>query len=262
MESIEKCIVERALHEQEIQKRLKSGTVSEKGNANGLENDCSKTWNDQSSRNQSSTSANESNISGIKSSRSRNECSERYNLWNDTDICPSYDTKPMAEAPNFANYIVFAVEKQHTVYESYARNVDQHATKHENERVLLASSILKLKADIEANKEIQKDLKKVNMFLTQELDKYKLDPNIAKLILIENQVKFLSDNVYKTSQSAQTVHMLIPKPSPYYNGKCSIHFKNPEYLKKAQWEKLCLYNVQYDKNDLANVFAPESKETT
>ncbi|GKF06690.1 hypothetical protein Tco_0037358 [Tanacetum coccineum] len=110
MESIEKCIVERALHEQEIQKRLK------RLNDRKLQiQECKVQEKDQSLGNQSSTSGNESNISGIKSSRSRNECSERYNLWNDTDICPSYDTKPMAEAPNFANYIVFAVEKQHTV---------------------------------------------------------------------------------------------------------------------------------------------------
>ncbi|GJU34044.1 hypothetical protein Tco_0295195 [Tanacetum coccineum] len=38
-------------------------------------------------------------------------------------------------------------------------------------------------------------------------------------------------------------------------------FANLEYLKKAQWEKQCLYNVKYDKNDLANIFAPESDET-
>ncbi|GJT54591.1 hypothetical protein Tco_0989645 [Tanacetum coccineum] len=55
--------------------------------------------------------------------------------------------------------------------------------------------------------------------------------------------------------------MLTPKPSSYYNGRCSISFANTEYLKKAQWEKPCLYNVQYNKNDLANMFAPESEET-
>ncbi|GJW77507.1 hypothetical protein Tco_0139189 [Tanacetum coccineum] len=38
-------------------------------------------------------------------------------------------------------------------------------------------------------------------------------------------------------------------------------FANPGYLKKRQWEKLCLYNVKYDKNDLVNIFAPESEET-
>ncbi|GJW60339.1 hypothetical protein Tco_0109674 [Tanacetum coccineum] len=55
--------------------------------------------------------------------------------------------------------------------------------------------------------------------------------------------------------------MLIPKLSSYYNGKCSISFGNPKYLKKAQWEKSCLYNVKFDKHDLANLFAPESEET-
>ncbi|GJV21615.1 hypothetical protein Tco_1370635 [Tanacetum coccineum] len=53
------------------------------------------------------------------------------------------------------------------------------------------------------------------------------DKDIDKQIALENQVKILS-NIY---------------------------------LKKAQWEKPCLYNVQYDKNDLANMFAPESEET-
>ncbi|GJW52019.1 hypothetical protein Tco_0093370 [Tanacetum coccineum] len=148
MESIEKCIVERALHEQEIQKRLKrlnhrklqiQECKVQEVKALDASSRTQKAK-DQSLGNQSNTSGNECNISGIGSSRLRNECSERYNLRNDTDICPSYDTEPMAEAPNFADYIV---------YESYARNVDQHATKHENERVLLASSILKLKADIE-----------------------------------------------------------------------------------------------------------------
>ncbi|GJV46485.1 hypothetical protein Tco_1431021 [Tanacetum coccineum] len=75
MESIEQCIIEIALHEQEIQKRLNdkklqiqecklqeikatdassgdtdsSGFVSDNGNAHNSENDYSNTWNDQSS---------------------------------------------------------------------------------------------------------------------------------------------------------------------------------------------------------------------
>ncbi|GJU16768.1 hypothetical protein Tco_1144734 [Tanacetum coccineum] len=114
MDSIEKCIVERALHNHEIQKRLKrlndrmlqtqecevqeakavdaslgdtenSGFVSDKGNAYSSENDCSKTGNDQISEKQS-------NISGNESSRSGNECSEKTNFGNDTDIRLSYDT--------------------------------------------------------------------------------------------------------------------------------------------------------------------------
>nr|GEY68144.1 hypothetical protein [Tanacetum cinerariifolium] len=49
------------------------------------------------------------------------------------------------------------------------RKVDQHAAKHDNERVLLASSIENLKVDIEANNKINKDLKKLNASLSQEL---------------------------------------------------------------------------------------------
>ncbi|GJQ92430.1 hypothetical protein Tco_0003569 [Tanacetum coccineum] len=33
------------------------------------------------------------------------------------------------------------------------------------------------------------------------------------------------------------------------------------YLKKAQWEKPCLYNVVYDKHDLVDLFALEIDET-
>ncbi|GJR66650.1 hypothetical protein Tco_0012715 [Tanacetum coccineum] len=50
-----------------------SGIVSDKGN-------------DQSLENQSNTSRDES-------SRSRNECNDKSNYWDDTDIRPSYDTE-------------------------------------------------------------------------------------------------------------------------------------------------------------------------
>ncbi|GJT66140.1 retrovirus-related pol polyprotein from transposon TNT 1-94 [Tanacetum coccineum] len=75
-----------------------------------------------------------------------------------------------------------------------------------------------------------------NLKLDQKKDfKERVDKDMDKIITLENQVKFLNDVVYKTG--------------------------NPKYLKKAQWEKSCLYNVQYDKNDLANIFAPENEET-
>ncbi|GJW63817.1 hypothetical protein Tco_0115701 [Tanacetum coccineum] len=61
------------------------GFISDNGNAHSSENDCNKTGNAQSSEKQSSTYGNES-------SRSRNECTERSNSRDDTDIKPSYDT--------------------------------------------------------------------------------------------------------------------------------------------------------------------------
>ncbi|GJZ99801.1 hypothetical protein Tco_0672352 [Tanacetum coccineum] len=85
------------------------------------------------------------------------------------------------------------------------------------------------------------------------------DKDIEKLIALENQVKFSNDIVYKTNQYVQTIHMLAPNSSSSYNGRPG--FKNPKYLKKAQSEKLYLYKVSYDKDDLANIFAPNYEET-
>ncbi|GJZ04147.1 retrovirus-related pol polyprotein from transposon TNT 1-94 [Tanacetum coccineum] len=52
--------------------------------------------------------------------------------------------------------------------------------------------------------------------------------------------------------------MLAPKCSTY-NGRPT--FANPRYLKKAQSEKPCLYEIPYDTSDLANRFAPNKEET-
>ncbi|GKC66256.1 hypothetical protein Tco_1098854, partial [Tanacetum coccineum] len=52
--------------------------------------------------------------------------------------------------------------------------------------------------------------------------------------------------------------MLAPKCLTY-NGRPT--FANPMYLKKAQAEKPCLYEIPYDTSDLANRFAPDWEET-
>ncbi|GJX76464.1 hypothetical protein Tco_0323275 [Tanacetum coccineum] len=52
--------------------------------------------------------------------------------------------------------------------------------------------------------------------------------------------------------------MLAPKGSTF-NGRPT--FANSMYLKKAQSEKPCLYEVPYDTYDLANRFAPDREET-
>ncbi|GJY03753.1 retrovirus-related pol polyprotein from transposon TNT 1-94 [Tanacetum coccineum] len=52
--------------------------------------------------------------------------------------------------------------------------------------------------------------------------------------------------------------MLAPKCATY-NGR--LTFANPRYLKKAQSEKPCLYEIPYDTSDPANRFAPNREET-
>ncbi|GJS32263.1 hypothetical protein Tco_0530645 [Tanacetum coccineum] len=206
MDSIEQCIVERARHEQELQNRFKR--LNERklqiqeckvqevkaSDASSGDNDCSRIVSDNGNV---QGLENQSNTSGDESSRSRNECNDKSNSGDDTDISPSYDTEPMVEVPYTAEYNVFAVDTQHSeqsesiintcVVETGDSNVipdspdmcdndiqnDQNAVECEDERVALANLIANLKLDIDENKKIQNQLKKANASLTQELTECK-----------------------------------------------------------------------------------------
>ncbi|GKB56181.1 integrase, catalytic region, zinc finger, CCHC-type containing protein [Tanacetum coccineum] len=88
--------------------------------------------------------------------------------------------------------------------------------------------------------------------------KVKEEKDIDKMIEMDKQLKFLNKIVYTRNQSIQTIHMLAPKCSTY-NGRPT--FANLRYLKKAQSEKPCLYEIPYDNSDHANRFAPDREET-
>ncbi|GJS25959.1 hypothetical protein Tco_0486579 [Tanacetum coccineum] len=143
MESIDKCIDERALHEREIQKSSgyteSSGTVSGKRNVSSSSgNDCSKIGNDKKLGNESSNSGKDTNSDG-------------------EDIRPSYDIEPMDEVSNTTDNNVFVVQPKFTndtyvmkkddsnvtLDSSYMNpcegTIGQHSRKHEDERVLLDS---------------------------------------------------------------------------------------------------------------------------
>ncbi|GKC79891.1 hypothetical protein Tco_1130665 [Tanacetum coccineum] len=81
--------------------------------------------------------------------------------------------------------------------------------------------------------------------------KVKEEKDIDKMIETDKQLKFLNEIVYTRNQLIRTIHMLAPKCSTY-NGRPT--FANPMYLKKAQSEKPCLYEIPYDTSDLANRF--------
>ncbi|GJV87141.1 hypothetical protein Tco_1531079 [Tanacetum coccineum] len=88
--------------------------------------------------------------------------------------------------------------------------------------------------------------------------KLKEEKYLDKLIAMEKQLKFLNEIFYKRNQSIQTIHMLAPKGSTF-NGRPT--FANPMYLKKAQSEKPCLYEIPYDTSNPANRFTPDREET-
>ncbi|GJS79422.1 hypothetical protein Tco_0729303 [Tanacetum coccineum] len=88
--------------------------------------------------------------------------------------------------------------------------------------------------------------------------KVKEGKDIDTMIEMDKQIKFLNEILYKRNQSIQTIHMLAPKCATY-NGRST--FANPKYLKRAQSEKPCLYEIPYDTSDPANRFCPNGEET-
>ncbi|GJU96288.1 hypothetical protein Tco_1321044, partial [Tanacetum coccineum] len=199
---------------------------------------------------------------------------------------------------------------------------DQNAEECDDERAALANLIANLKLDVDENKKIQKQLKKANTSLNQELNKCKFilaetsrtlwesnstrdsclialqskqteletyktlidrtvdydklerlvkektkvitdlklkeEKDIDKMISMESQLMFLNEIVYKRNQSIQSIHMLAPKGSTF-NGRPT--FANLMYLKKAQSEKPCLYEIPYDTSNPTNRFVPDREET-
>nr|GEV94208.1 retrovirus-related Pol polyprotein from transposon TNT 1-94 [Tanacetum cinerariifolium] len=88
--------------------------------------------------------------------------------------------------------------------------------------------------------------------------KLKEEKDIDKMISMEKQLKFLNEIVYKRNQSIQTIHMLAPKGLTF-NGRPA--FANPMYLKKAQFEKPCLYEIPYDQYDPVNRLVLDREKT-
>nr|GFA32369.1 hypothetical protein [Tanacetum cinerariifolium] len=85
-----------------------------------------------------------------------------------------------------------------------------------------------------------------------KLYKTREDKELDKVIKLENKVKVLDNIVYKTGQSVQTVNML--------NNKCQMSFAKPEFLKKAQRENPCLYDIGCYNDNLALMLTPDSDE--
>ncbi|GJY13222.1 retrovirus-related pol polyprotein from transposon TNT 1-94 [Tanacetum coccineum] len=60
----------------------------------------------------------------------------------------------------------------------------------------------------------------------------------------------------------EKIHEVLPEESSSTEQPLEqTTFANPRYLKKAQSEKPCLYEIPYDNSDHANRFAPEREET-
>nr|GEU87098.1 hypothetical protein [Tanacetum cinerariifolium] len=80
------------------------------------------------------------------------------------------DSEPVERVQNNAGYNVFANELQHSEQSEYN---EQNDVESDDKRVALANLIANLKLDVDENKKIQKQLKKANTTLAQELKECK-----------------------------------------------------------------------------------------
>nr|GEX25274.1 hypothetical protein [Tanacetum cinerariifolium] len=240
MDSNEKCIVDRALHEQEIYKRLNDRKL--KIQECKEHNESCRCGNDKNiSRNKMNSSGNESGCYGKESSSSGNVSNqsrlETSNSKNDTnadaiDITPFYDIRPMVMVPYTAEYNVFAVETQHTEQPknindtSLMKKVDSNTTPdssdicnnkfqadhnadgNEDGRIVLTTLIANLKLDINENKKNQKQLRKANTTLTHELNEckyaFKESNDIGDRCIIALHDQEIELEKYKTNIDEQT----------------------------------------------------------
>ncbi|GJQ88866.1 hypothetical protein Tco_0000005 [Tanacetum coccineum] len=281
MESIEKCIVEKELHEQEIQKRLNDRKLQIQ--------ECKV----------QQVKAADATLGDTNRNGFMNKLSERRSSRNDTDIIPSYDTEPMAEVPYTVEYNVFA-EQPETINDTYVvetvdsnlipisldmcdnkEQADQNAKEYEDECVVLAN----LKLDHDENKKILKQFKKLNTSLTHELNecKYALEESndirdkcISTLhdqeIELEKYKKYKNCQLEKeeVERKMKDTLCLLAQQKFQLEEAYDLLRKEQEQLKKdfkirqdKDIENLSIleHQVPYEKDDLANIFAPNREET-
>nr|GEU90128.1 ribonuclease H-like domain-containing protein [Tanacetum cinerariifolium] len=147
---------------------------------------------------------------------------------------------------------------------------DHNAVEWDDERVALAMLIANLKLDVDENK--KNELEKYMTFNDHTVDYDKLERKLnetlgllaQKEIDIKEGLKLKAYEIpvvkekHDKNQSIQTIHMLAPK-GPTFNGRPT--FANLMYLKKAQSEKPCLYEISCDQSDPANTLVPDREET-
>ncbi|GJX76406.1 retrovirus-related pol polyprotein from transposon TNT 1-94 [Tanacetum coccineum] len=168
---------------------------------------------------------------------------EKYNTYHDRTI--EHNTLKRKSKDT----LELLAQKEHDIKEGLKIKAYEISVVKEKQNELVKQNLLTKSSYESLVKEKNKVIKDVKLKEGNDLD---------KLIAMEKQLIFLNEIVYKRNQSIQTIHMLAPKGSTY-NGMPT--FANPMYLKKAQSEKPCLYEIPYDTSDLANRFSPDREET-
>nr|GEV73489.1 Gag-Pol polyprotein [Tanacetum cinerariifolium] len=171
----------------------------------------------------------------------------------DSNVIPdSPDIKTLEESNSVRDSCLVALQTKQTEFEKYKacndHTFDYDKLEQKNDE-LVKQSLL--------TKSHYKGLVKEKIKVITDL-KQKEDRDIDKMISMEKQLQFLNKIIYKRNTKIQTIHMLAPK-GPTFNGRPT--FANPMYLKKAQSEKPCLYEILNDHFDPTNKLIPDKEET-
>ncbi|GJX97925.1 hypothetical protein Tco_0354944 [Tanacetum coccineum] len=249
MKSIEQCIVERASHEHKLQNGLKrlnerqlqiqECTVQNASDASSGDNECSRIVSDNGNVQDLES---QSNTSGDESSRSRNESNDKSTSGDDTDSSPTYDTELMVEqSESISNTCVV-----------------ETGDKYDDERVALANLIANLKLNVEDNKKIQKQLKKANASLTQELSECK--SVLAETSRTLGESNSIWDSCLVALQNKQTEFERYKA----YNDRTVDYDKLKRKLNKTlgllAQKDIDIKKIPHDQSDPANRLIPDRGE--
>nr|GEV19172.1 integrase, catalytic region, zinc finger, CCHC-type, peptidase aspartic, catalytic [Tanacetum cinerariifolium] len=179
------------------------------------------------------------------------------------------DSKPVEQVQNDGGYNVFANDLQHSEQSEYISNTclvemddsnvipdspdmcnddiqnDQNDVESDYERVALANLIANLKLDVDENKKIQKQLKKANATLAQELKECKIilvetskslgeSISVQDSCLVAFQTKQAEFEKYKAfNDHTIDYDKLERKPAPFSNSFDRIYFPKTKSVLKA-----------------------------
>ncbi|GKD28438.1 hypothetical protein Tco_1239216 [Tanacetum coccineum] len=202
---------------------------------------------------------------------------------------PTFDAEPLEKVHTDNEYNVFDNDQEHNDQPKNMNDIplmemidsnttldsldvcdndfkdDQNANDQEDERVALAESndIRNRCRSALYNQEIE--LEKYKKYKDSQIEKEELEQKNVELVHPSSLEHIRYDRLRKEMEQLQEDFKIredkdINKVIALEN-QIKPTFANPKYLKKAQSEKPCLYTVPLDKDDLANIFAPDSAET-
>nr|GEV45905.1 retrovirus-related Pol polyprotein from transposon TNT 1-94 [Tanacetum cinerariifolium] len=158
-------------------------------------------------------------------------------------------SKTLEESNSIRDSCLVTLQNKQTEFDKYKafndRTVDYEKFERKlNETVgLLAQKYIDIKEGLK--------LKAYEILVVKE----KHDELVKQSLLTKSHFEGI---VKEKTKTIQTIHMLAPK-GPTFNGRPT--FSNPKYLKMAQSEKPCLYEISNEQSDPANRLVPDREET-